>query len=262
MSIDYDNNCYPGLVQDDETCWRFTDKGVQDSERVLFSNWWREVINQYGVKVSYFVNTFNVLSADNIYGEEPTKTFAEPRDIVIAVNLNDNAITLSKYGFLSDDEITAYVHISSYEATFDSLSSVYDTQYSIVEPKAGDIFQLSEFGDDRPADRQPKYFEITEKLDEDISQINPLAGHYVFIIKAKRYDYSFEPGIPFNTVGEGISGNQQIYEDAFTGRLSGGANIETEPKKENYSEYSADSTSIDEVFDMGVNDTDIYGDYY
>ena len=47
MSIDYDNNCYPGLVQDDQTCWRFTDKGVQESERVLFSNWWREIINQY-----------------------------------------------------------------------------------------------------------------------------------------------------------------------------------------------------------------------
>ena len=47
-----------------------------------------------------------------------------------------------------------------------------------------------------------------------------------------------------------------------TAPASGGANIETEPKKENYSEYSADSTSINEVFDMGVNDTDIYGDYY
>jgi hypothetical protein len=142
------------------------------------------------------------------------------------------------------------------------LFHLFDTQYSIVEPKAGDIFQLSEFGDDRPADRQPKYFEVTEKLDEDISQINNLAGHYVFLIKAKRYDYSFEPGIPFNTLGENISGNQQIYEDSFAGRLSGGANIETEPKKDDYDEYSADQTSIDEVFDMRVNDTDVYGDYY
>lgn len=262
MNINYDNNCFPGVVQDDESCWRFTDKSTQQSERILFSNWWRELINQYGVKIKYFVNTFNILSADNIYGEDPTKTFAPPRDLIMAVNLNDNAITLSKYGFLSDDEITAYIHISSFQSKFETLSSVFDTQYSIVEPKAGDIFQLSEFGDDRPADRQPKYFEVTEKLDEDISQINNLAGHYVFLIKAKRYDYSFEPGIPFNTLGENISGNQQIYEDSFAGRLSGGANTETEPKKDGYDEYSADQTSIDEVFDMRVNDTDVYGDYY
>lgn len=261
MNTDY-TNCYPGMAQTDETCWRFTDKGAQEAERVLFSNWWREVINQYGIKISYHVNTFNVLSADSIYGEQPTKTFAEPRDIVMAVNLNDNAISLSKYGFMSDDEITAYIHISSYEATFSSLTSVYSTQYSVVEPKAGDVFQLSEFGDDRPNNRQPKYFEITEKIDEDISQINNLGGHYVFMIKAKRYDYSFEPGIPFNDINSNITGNQQIYEDKFTGRLGGGVNPNTELKKENYDEYNVDRTSIDEVFDMSVNDTDVYGEYY
>ena len=59
------NNEYPGLVQTDETCYRFTDKAIQASERVLFSNWWREQLNQFGVKVNYFVNTYNVLSADN-----------------------------------------------------------------------------------------------------------------------------------------------------------------------------------------------------
>lgn len=259
--INYEDNCYPGIIESDDTCWRFTDKNVQAGERVLFSNWWREIINQFGVKVSYFVNTFNVLSADLVYGEEPTKTFADPRDIVIAVNLNDNAITLSKYGFLSDDEITAYVHISAFKTAFETLSTVYNTQYNIIEPKAGDVFQLSEFGNDRPSNRQPKYFEITERVDEDISQINPLAGHYVFMLKAKRFDYSFEPGIPFNTLEESISGNQQIYESNFAGRLSGGANPETEGKKENYSEYDIDNYSVENVFDMSINDTDVYGSY-
>lgn len=292
-----DYSCeYPGLVQSDENCYRFTDKSIQSSERTLFSNWWREQINLYGTKVNYFVNTYNVLSADNFYGEEPTKVFADPRQIVMAVTLNENAITLSKFGFESDDDITAYIHISSFYDSFYTLSSVYDTQYNVVEPKAGDVFQLSEYGNDRPNDRQAKYFEITEKLDQDIAQMNQLGGHYVFLIKAKRLDYSFEPNIPFNSsnditiieIGDegylsdengdtyifnepdplvtststSIKGNQQVYEDSFSGILSGGASIRTEDKKPNYDEYNIDETSKKEIFDMSKNDTDVYGDYY
>jgi len=313
--IDY--NCdYPGLVQTDETCYRFTDKSIQASERILFSNWWREQINQYGVKVNYYVNTYNTLSADNFYGEQPTQTFADPRRITLAVTLNENAITLSKFGFESDDDITAYIHISSFYDEFYTLSSVfeqfgtdnivngkipegvYDRYFEfgpIVEPKAGDVFELTEYGNDRPNNKQSKFFEITEKLDQDISQINNLQGHYVFLLKAKRLDYSFEPNINFNNVssevrfadlstdtsrlsdiaaedlftlqaglcagGETLT-NDQVYEDAFAGRLPGGSNPETLKKREDYREYNADKTSKDEVFDMSNNDTDVYGDYY
>lgn len=294
MSIDYNNNPFPGLVQDDQTCWRFTDKSNQDCERILFDNWWREIINQFGVKTSYYVNTFNTLSADNLYGEQPTKRFAPPIEFVMGINLNDNAITLSQFGFLSDDEVTGFIHIESFISSFSALTAegLWGTQNDIIEPKAGDIFQLSEFGNDRPSSRQPKYFEITERLDEDIAQINPLAGHYVFLIKAKRYDYSFEPGIAFTSIGPeylitqdnqvidsdgdvifvgdiddgtlsvGFSGNDQIYEDSFAGRLSGGENPESLPKQNNYDEYDVDSFSKEEVFDMSQNDTDIYGEYY
>jgi|TARA_B100001093_G_C26790959_1_gene998932 hypothetical protein len=261
MSTNY-NDCYPGMQVADEACYRFTDKSIQESERFLYSNWWREEINQFGVKVKYFVNTFNALSANNIYGEEPTKVFAPPREIIIAATLNENAITLSQFGFQSDDDITAYIHISSFHDQFYTLSAVWETQYNIVEPKAGDIFQLSEYGNDRPNNRQAKYFEITEKLDEDVAQINNLAGHYVFLIKAKRLDYSFEPNIPFNNLTSNISGNSQIYEDTFAGRLAGGENPESQPKRDGYDESNADNTSKTDVFDMSVNDTDVYGDYY
>lgn len=263
-----DYSCeYPGLVQTDETCFRFSDKSIQENERTLFSNWWREQINLYGTKVDYFVNTYNVLSADNFYGEEPTKVFAEPRKLILAATLNENAITLSKFGFESDDDITAYIHISTFNDVFYSLSGVYDTQYNVVEPKAGDVFQLSEYGNDRPSSRQGKYFEITEKLDQDIAQMNQLGGHYVFLLKAKRLDYSFEPNIPFNdsdaaTRFEGISGNYQVFEDSFSGRLSGGENTESQGKKAEYDEYDIDNISREDVFDMSVNDTDVYGDYY
>ena len=114
---------YPGLVQTDETCFRFTDKSIQSSERVLYSNYWREQINQFGVKVKYYVNTYNTLSADNFYGEQPTQTFTQPREITLAVTLNENAITLSKFGFESDDEVTAFIHISSFYDEFVTLSA-------------------------------------------------------------------------------------------------------------------------------------------
>ena len=316
MSI-IDYSCdYPGIVQNDETCFRFTDKSIQSNERVLFSNYWREQINQYGVKVNYYVNTYNTLSADNFYGEQPTQTFADPRKITLAVTLNENAITLSKFGFESDDEITAYVHISSFYDEFQSLSSVfdpigvdhisngkitegvYDRYFAfgpVIEPKAGDVFQLTEYGDDRPNKRQAKFFEITEKLDQDISQINNLQGHYVFLLKAKRLDYSFEPNINFNnesvqlleadlstttsrlsdiatedlltlqatlTAEIGEFTNDQVYEDSFAGRLHGGTNPNSMPKREDYDEYIVDEMSKEDVFDMSGNDTDVYGDYY
>jgi len=148
------------------------------------------------------------------------------------------------------------------EITLAMVIHFYENQFNIVEPKAGDVFQLSEYGNDRPGDRQAKYFEITEKLDQDIAQINNLQGHYVFLIKAKRLDYSFEPNIPFNNLTSGISGNSQIYEGSFAGRLSGGINEESQRKKDNYDQYDVDSVSKKDVFDMSVNDTDVYGDYY
>tara|TARA_R110000868_G_scaffold345775_1_gene606880 strand:+ start:27 stop:983 length:957 start_codon:yes stop_codon:yes gene_type:complete len=314
-----DYSCdYPGIVQTDETCYRFTDKSIQASERVLFSNWWREQINQFGVKVNFYVNTYNTLSADNFYGEQPTQTFADPRKITLAVTLNENAITLSKFGFESDDEVTAYIHISSFYDEFVTLSAdfatfgenekmlqngkitqgIYDRYFAfgpVIEPKAGDVFELTEYGDDRPNNRQSKFFEITEKLDQDISQINNLQGHYVFLLKAKRLDYSFEPNINFNnaevvikladlttdvyalsdimtedlltiqaaiTAERGEFTNDQVYEDRFAGRLPGGTNPKSMDKREDYELYSADNISKKDVFDMSENDTDVYGDYY
>ena len=63
----------------------------------------------------------------------------------------------------------------------------------IAEPNAGDVFQLIEYGDDRPEGRNGKIFEITERLDESINEINQLQGHYVFKLRARRNDHTFLP---------------------------------------------------------------------
>lgn len=225
-SIDYTAN----------PCFRFTDKTNNQNERILYANYWQEQISQYGQQVSYYVNTFNTLSADIIYGEQPTQTFAPPLPIILAINLNENALMLSKYGLISEDEVTAFVPYNSFTATFGSGA----------EPKSGDVFQMTEYGSDRIDGRDGNFYEITERLDQDIAQINPLAGHYVWLLKAKRFEWSFEPGLS----GEAV--NQQVYDDTLSPTASGA--------KKPYTD-SADQESV-QVFDYSQTDySDVYGGY-
>ena len=75
---------------------------------------------------------------------------------------------------------------------------------------------MTEYGNDRPGDRGGNFFIITERRDQDVSsgQMNPLGGHYLWRIKAKRLEYSFQPGIT------GERGNDQVYDDTFAGVLT------------------------------------------
>jgi hypothetical protein len=213
---------YPIQFEDNQ-CFRYTDKSANQSERNIYSNYWRELINLYGQRVDYYVSTVSVVSADLLYGEQPTARYAPPLPLIVAINLNENALMLSKYGLLSEDEVTAFVHISAF----------YDRFGIGAEPKSGDVFQLSEYGSDRPNGRDGRYYEITERLDQDIAQINPLAGHYVWLLKAKRFEWSFEPGLSGSAV------NSQVYEDTLSPTASGA--------------YKPYSFSID---------NDVYGGYY
>ena len=155
----------------------------------------------------------------------------------MAINLNENALMLSKYGLLSEDEVTAFIPITGF----------YNTFGFNAEPKSGDVFQLVEYGDDRPGGRDGKMFEVTERLDEDIAQINPLAGHYVWLVKAKRFEYSFEPGLS----GEAV--NNQVFDDTKVPTASGADKPYTD---------SVDQESK-AVFDYSLTDySNIYGGYY
>jgi hypothetical protein len=243
------SNCirkYP--LQYTTSTLRFTDKENNDCERQLYSNYWREQIDLYGQKVLYYRNTYNTLSADNVYGEMPLAHFEAPKSFIMSVRLTENALVLSKFGFQSDDQITAYVHISSFYA-------VYPPD---VEPKSGDVFKLVEYGSDRPGERDGKMFEITERVDEDNSQINPLMGHYVWMLKAKRFDYSFEPNIQFE------KGSNQVQDSSRYGTLS--ASFTTLPGSlvQRTSSYPGDADTISktQVFNMNVNETLEYGGYY
>ena len=222
---------------------RFTDKDKNQAERALYSNYWREQIDMYGQKILYYRNLFNLQDGDLTYGEMPLNQFELPKTMIMIMTLTENALVLSKFGYQSDDQVTAYLHISSFYAHYPPS----------LEPKAGDVFKLVEYGSDRPGERDGKMYEITERCDEDNSQINPLGGHYVWLLKAKRLEHSFED-LPQER------GNTQVYDDTFYGDLSGSKTVPIK-RDESYPQ-DPDSESKKFVFDMSVNDTLEYGGYY
>ena len=201
---------------------RFLDKQVNQNERDNYDMWWKEQLQLYGTVVEYYQNLHTIADSDQVYGEQPNAGFAPPVRMTMTLNLNENAVAMKQFGLVADDEITGFVHIQTYYDIFG------DTQ----EPKSGDVFNLHELGEGRPGGRGGKHFEITERLDQDINQINQLLGHYVWLIKAKRHDYSFEPGIEPEKVSD------QVDDDTLIDQLS-----------KDVFDYS--SESID----------DIYGDY-
>ena len=161
------------------------------------------------------------------------------------IELSEASITLSQFGLQSQDELTAYIAISSF----------YTSMGVGKEPKSGDVFKLSEYGDDRPGDRDGKLFEITQRYDEDNSTMNPLMGHYVWHIKAKRADYTFEPGLTAE------KGSDQVTDGSFSGRLSGYTNPQTDTKVDSTHDVNTESKKIFDYNTTG-DDDDVYGDYY
>jgi hypothetical protein len=235
-------------------CGQFFNPGNFQAEQLIYSASFGDLINSYGVPVNYYVNTFNLSTADLLYGEDPTRRFLGPYELQMYIELSENAINLSKFGFASDDELTGYLHIDTFTSTMSSLVN-YSSFNQVIEPKSGDVIELTALGCDRPNGRGPKLFEITERVDQDVAQLNPLLGHYVYRVKAKRYEHSFEPGL------SGEKQNQQAYENSFSGVVSANIPGVSASDVKSY-DFDVDEESKTKVFDMSVNDTDLYGRYY
>lgn len=225
---------------------RYLDKGTSANERENYYNWFDEQIKMFGVDVVYYTLNYQLSAQDPIYGEMPNASYSTGQNIVMMLELTEQSIMLGKFGLEAEDEVTAFVTISSFKTKFPS----------IEEPKAGDVFTLEEFGDDRPGNRGGKSFEITERIDQEISKLNPLMGHYVWQIKARRLDYTFEPGLSPE------KGAQQLTDSLSAGRLPGHTNPEISVKSTtDTSDVDTQSKTVFDYTDFGDND-DVYGDYY
>jgi hypothetical protein len=176
----YEDSC--GFTED----LRYLDTNHTKQERELYANYFIEQTNQKGIEVDYIVNNYELSSHDPMYGEHTTKDFADPEKLIMFIIMNDDSIILNQFGIESQGDITAFIPISSYEAVFGAGS----------EPKSGDLIKLSEYGStNRPNGRGAPIFEITHRDDENLQLINPLMGHYAWMIWGKRYDYSYENNV-------------------------------------------------------------------
>lgn len=190
---------------------RYLNKNNNVNERENYSKWWKEQIEHYGTSITYFTHGYTLTSHNFLYGEDTTSGYGKAENIIMLTDITNDALMLSKFGITADCDMTAVVHISS----------VYERFGCGFEPKAGDLIQLTEYGADRPGGRSAPVYEITERDDEYLSMTNPLIGHYVWYIKCKRFEYSYEPGI------DGFGPNdKQVSDGGDYGRLAGGENPE------------------------------------
>lgn len=227
---------------------RFLDKQSNDNERSNYNKWWIEQIYQYGTVIDYYINNTNTNTADPLYGEDPTQQFSVPNKLIFAITLNENSVVLQKFGLVADDELTGFIPVESYTRAMSSDDN------TAPEPKSGDVIELSEYGSGRPGNRGAKKFEITERLDQDVEQLNPLLGHYVWLVKAKRFDYSYELGI------DREPGLEQPTNDSYHGGLSGADDTPLENDQLYFEDIDRDSRNIFDYSVYGDYD-DIYGGY-
>ena len=163
----------------------------------------------------------------------------------MAVELSETSPILAKFGLTSDDDVTAFFHVDSFTASFG---------LATAEPNVGDVFELSEYGNDRFGGRGPKKLEITQRLDQEVSKINPLMGHYVWLLTAKRHDFSFEPGLSAEKA------STQPADTSYVGRLSCGENPAT-PQSSYINDIDAASKEIFDYDAYEDSDDNVYGDY-
>ena len=259
-------------------CGGFGDPSNFQAEQAIFGSNFQELINNYGVEINYYINGFNTSKMNLLYGEHPTQEYSGPFVIKSYLELEE-AISLSQFGMNADDELTAYISIKDFinkfieflatednsilngedlnPLTIDSIAlNFFEENGQRIEPKSDDLIEVTALGCNRPGDRGAKIFRITEVLDQSLKDsINPAMGHYVWQIKAKRYETSYETNAPIER------GNDQVYDNQFSGKIESTLfpTLSTQPK---VYEGDIDEVSKNSVYDMDNTPNNIYGDYY
>jgi len=271
---------------------RYLNKSNNDNERTLMASYWSELINRWGTNIEYYSYNYDLTGQDYLYGEQPVASFEPPINIVMFADIASEAIMLSKFGIQTDADITLLVTMEDYARVFgrdaepksgdvirltelgwhkDDVRG-YGTE---VRALSDNIFEdICRFhGQDQgtivwppSADegdssgrwvRCSQLFELTDRAHQDmVLKTNVLLGHYVWVLKGKRFDYSYQPGIdPECHMGD-------VGEETHTGLLSGYTQDPSGPK--GYPGNVQDDSN-ENIFDYDNPDTSrndkIYGDY-
>lgn len=219
-----------------------------------FNRWWKEQINLYGMKVNYYINKYSLSAHDYFYGEQPLAGFTSPISMKFAVTLSNDSVILSKFGLQGTADLTALISIDTFAESLTSSSlsgigNIYD-----YEPKSGDLIELSDYGKTRPNGRSGQIYEITERVDQKGGSNNQLLGHYIWMIQAKRYDYSYETG-----TAPREAKMDQVYDNKSDGFLS---NLPKIIETKEYTQFvDKDSERIFNYGQHPQSKTSVYGEY-
>ena len=244
-------NIFAGVYN--ANCGGFGDPSAFKAERAVYNSGFGELINNFGVNIDYYVNGFNLSAMNSIYGEDTTNEYYGPVTIKSYIQMETPSPVYSLAGFDSGDTLTAYIQMDSFYTIFNGLS-VYTVNGQSVEPKSGDKITVTALGCDRRNGRGPKIFEVTEVLDEDISELNPFMGHYIWRIKAVRSNYNGETNEPREQV------NNQILDNTEYGKLSSSIFPTLTGSDKKYTQNADDI--VQELYGDIPNQSSIYGNYF
>ena len=62
---------------------RYLNKTINDNERMLVSNFWKEQIEHYGVEITYYTNGYALSSHNFLYGEDTGSVFLSSGPVVM-----------------------------------------------------------------------------------------------------------------------------------------------------------------------------------
>ena len=267
-------------VRNPKTNWttsRYLNKNATENERYLFQQWWDELINRYGTRLEYFTYNYSLSTHDYLYGEEPTASYSAPINVIAMVDIASESMILSKFGLQTDADITIIITVEDFRNAFGTTREpqsqdvirLTEAGWDTTElPPSGDVLTLLCNNKDPENDatifytvsnkswvRCPQLYEITERHWQDFTlQTNTLMGHYIWVLKGKRFDYSYQPGIE----QECYEGD--VGEETRTGILSGGTQDQSPDKDYDQNVEDDSNDNIWDYDDKGTPDS-VYGEY-
>jgi hypothetical protein len=170
-----------------------------------------EYANLYGQTISYQPVKYNFNTHNFLYGEDMISGYQYSRKMKAIIDFSSYTTFLTKFGIMSDSDITIYIPIREFER-------VWGPSKGVTYPLAGDLFLIDDEACDRPLGQSPMVFEVTDKEDK-IKPVDFMGGHYVWKLVAKRFDYSYQPNAPEERFLDDESSDNKQF-----GRLPGGEN--------------------------------------
>lgn len=197
-----------------EACTNIQSKLGEAGDQLVMDMDIQSYINTNGQPILYYPYLFQIEKSEKLYGEHSAAGYGQPFQIISYFQIEDTPAFLTLHGFDTEETLTGWIHIKTFKEKVKNIlsnknderyadySSIYNINYiadrdvtHAIEPKADDLFQLTLLGCDREWDRGNKIYKITNVEDEIFSQnFNPVHGHYVWKITAKRFRPSLQDG--------------------------------------------------------------------